>query len=434
MRTLTPGQVVEGHTLIEKIGEGGFGEVWKAEYLGDVVALKVFTRREGISHIRNEAVAQYRLGRLKGPDAKFFPRVEHISLDSETPYMRLEYLEGVTLETYLKSSNTLGAPDRIDLSLRILEALAAVHRNKFVHGDLSPGNVIVAPDGSIRLIDVGIGVAFNTEDVRASGSADKPLGVAAPLYASPERFTRAFHECGKHADIFSFGKLFYFVMTEETPVAIRPLSKKYAELDAGWDEFIYTCLESAPEKRFADADSAIEAFTKIKQGAPNAFIAKCVNCQANTLIPESWLGKEFVCRACNQRMEVLFLDIDAGEAQVRAAETDYFTVASPSVGPTAAAVEPSMDRLTGMRRQPRDRRSEPVADFTGKALLAFALFFFFWLPGAIATTVFLAQAKEHARMTGQRPAGIELLEAFIWMFVYIPLGVLTFVILMIATH
>jgi serine/threonine protein kinase len=436
MKTLTPGQVVEGHTLIEKIGEGGFGEVWKAEYYGDTVALKIFPRTEGLHHIRSEAVAQYRLGRMNHPDAKYFPRVEHISLDSETPYLRMEYLEGMSLDNYLKENTALTLEQRIALCERILQALSAVHRHNFVHGDLSPGNIIIGPDGAVRLIDVGIGVAFEQEDVRASGGADKPLGVAAPLFASPERFTKAFIECGKQADVYSYGKLVYYLLTGEDPIAIKPLSKRFAELDGSWDEFIYTCLENVPEKRYSDAAAAMEALSRIKDEAPNGFIAKCVSCSTNTLIPESWLGREFTCRACNQKMEVLFLDVDAGEAQVRASETDYFIVSTPAAdvetrraGKGSAA--PVRKGDLGERKGAANLES---TDYTGKALLCFALFFFFWLPGAIATTVFLVQAKETAKMTGIRPPGIELLEAFMWMFVYIPLGILSFVVLMIATH
>jgi hypothetical protein len=426
MRTLVPGQVVEGHLLVEKIGEGGFGQVWRAEYLGDTVALKIF-ESEGLRHVRHEAVAQYRLGRLRSDDARHFPRVEHISLETEIAYMRMEFIDGCCLDDHLESRPELATPDRISLARSILVALAAVHRNGFVHGDLSPCNVIVSPDGSIRLIDVGVGAAFSHQDVRPSGGPERPLGVASPMYAAPERFTRAFHECGKQADVYSFGKLFYFLMTGEDPVAIKPLSKARPDLQGDWDEFLFTCVESRPEKRPADAARALETFEELNREPESGFVARCVRCEANTLVPEAWLGKEFSCRGCNKRMEVLFLDVDAGEAQVRACDTDIHFVA----GAPAAVEEPPRARRRPAPHGPRSV-SPAAPDYSGKALVAFALFFFFWLPGAIATALFLAQAREDARRTGLRPQGIELLEAFMWMFVYIPMGILGFIILIAA--
>jgi hypothetical protein len=128
-------------------------------------------------------------------------------------------------------------------------------------------------------------------------------------------------------------------------------------------------------------------------------------------------------------MEILYLDVDSGEAHVRGVgEEEVLTVASPQVveEKNVSTVRPERSPTQRPKARPR------VEDFTGKALLSFALFFLFWVPGAVSTLVFLAQAREVHRRTGVRPAGLELLEAFTWMFVYIPLGIFGFLVLMVA--
>ena len=113
----------------------------------------------------------------------------------------MELVEGRPLED--ATPETLEA--RLALGRGILEALAAVHRNGFVHGDLSPRNILATPEGDVKLIDVGCGAVFGGEetDIRISTTAEESeevLGVASPLYAAPERFTSRFLEgCGRPA-------------------------------------------------------------------------------------------------------------------------------------------------------------------------------------------------------------------------------------------
>jgi serine/threonine protein kinase len=446
MRNLAPGDVFEGHTLVRKIGEGGYGEVWQADYYGTSVALKLFTKGGRVSHIRNEAIAQYKLGRLHGEDARFFPRVEHIQVDGEIPYMRMELIEGMPLEQFVRTKSGLELGERLDLAAAVLEALAVVHRSQLVHGDLSPANVIVTDDRGIKLIDVGFGAVFGGDQVRSSVSDEAPLGVAAPMYASPERFRMSFRDCGKPADVYSFGKLLYFVLTGEEPLAIKPLSKRFAELDSTWDEFIYRCIENDPARRFEDAAQAREAMVRLRE-TPTGFIAECLTCRAATLIPEQWLGQEFVCRSCGARMEVLYFDVEAGRAEVRLSD-ETFTVSAPAEAPAVSTcpgcgnpVPRGRSRCgscsTRRRTVLRDLATRPqptpgpIPDYTDRAVLAFLLLFLFWLPGAVATTVFLAQAKEVARVTGVRPSGMDVLEGMMWIFVYVPVALIALVLLLV---
>jgi serine/threonine protein kinase len=317
---------VAGHRLLEKLGTGANGSVWKAEYLGQTVALKLYhgTAR---SDVRREAFAAYALGRLEGDDGRFFPRIEHIELDHEPPYLRMEYVDGRPLEE-LMFSPTAPLEERMALGLKILEALAAVHRHGYVHGDLSPLNVLITRAGEVKLIDVGYGAIFDDSagDLRISGGKEEQeeaFGVASPLYAAPERFKAEFLQgCGKPADVFSFGKILYSLITGDQPFVIKPVSMKFRALGSAWDDYIFRCLEEKPEARFPDALGAVEQYRKLycPEAKKGEFRAECPKCHAKISIPGGWAGERFPCAACEAMIEVLFYDDQSRHASTALAE------------------------------------------------------------------------------------------------------------------
>ena len=170
MPDTSAGPRIAGHRLVGRIGGGHFGDVWKADFEGRPVAVKVFRGRAPA--VRPGAFAQEALGRLAGPDAAYFPRVEAVDFDHDPPFVRMELVEGRPLEDVIRDG-AASVDARLDLARSVLQALAAVHRQGFVHGDLSPGNVLVLPDGSVKLIDVGCGALFDegARDIEMSGPA-----------------------------------------------------------------------------------------------------------------------------------------------------------------------------------------------------------------------------------------------------------------------
>ncbi len=311
-----PNDVIHGHRLLERLGGGHYGEVWKVEFMGHICALKLLNARRKASDWRREVFAQYALGRLDGEDARFFPKSEHIEVDRDPAYLRMEYIDGKPLED-LMFSPTAPLEERMALGLRILEALAAVHRHGYVHGDLSPSNVLVTRTGEIKLIDVGYGAVFDAGDggdIRISGTPDdasESLGVASPLYAAPERFKAEFLKgCGKPADVFSFGKILYGLITGDQPFVIKPVSMKFRALGASWDDFVFKTLEEKPEARHADAGVALEEYKRLyrPEASKGEFRSECPKCHAKLTIPGGWAGERFPCTKCEADIEVLFYD------------------------------------------------------------------------------------------------------------------------------
>jgi len=451
MQDLAAGGTIHGHKLLEKVGRGHYGEVWRAEYMDHEVALKIFTGDRKPAHLRREVFAQYALGRLEGQEGRWFPRVEHLDLDADPPFLRMEFIEGSPLEELL-SNPALSLDERLSIGEQILRALAAVHQHDFVHGDLSPLNVLVTLSREVRLIDVGYGALFDTSaDVALSTTTeDQPAGVASPLYSAPERFKLDAGGLGKPSDIFSFGKLLYHMITGEQPFVIKPVSLKFRALGAKWDDFVFKCLEEKPEDRFADGAAALAEYRRIFRPALAAgeYRAECPECHAAQSIPGGWAGERYDCRGCGRRLEVLFYD-DASRYATTALLTGADAAAPPAIQfldvqtdartkkfcPACGGemkVEAKKCRHCGtwadekakeiVASKPAPRAAEPPS-YLMAAAFTFVGYFFFWIPGLVLNAYFLDGARRVARETGREPAGLGVLRALLILFVYVPLAI-----------
>lgn len=458
-----PGDIVDGHKLIEKIGDGHFGEVWSADYRGGRVAVKIFVRPYRIAGIRRETLAQYALGRLPHPASEFFPAVEHINLEHDPPYVRMELVDGVPLESVIDRP-ALSLSDRLALGEQILEALACVHAQGFVHGDLSPMNVMVSGRGEprVRLIDVGFGAMLDdgADDVTKSDEgpgSDRPFGVASPLYAAPERFKSDFLDgCGKAADVFSAGKIFYRLITGESPFIVKPVTRKYPSLPPAWDDFIFKCLEDRPENRFPDAAAALSALRGLGRAptSTRAMRTECPECDLKIGLGAAAVGDTLTCAGCGVTMEILNVDERSGFADAGVAGPGDPALVADVVIEEAVKFCPSCGerikmqaqkcrfcgvwvaeyaRLLEQRTDARVREAEVArterVSYWVPAIFTFLMYLVCWLPGAILNLHFLSDANRQETVLGERPDGATPLHVMVWLFVYMPLIFLVSIII-----
>ena len=184
------GQVVGAYRILERIGEGGMGVVFRAER-----ADGQFTRRVAVKVIRPENATPGLLRRFADERqtlaALEHPHIAHL-FDAGTtcdglPYLVMEHVAGAELDVYC-SRHGLGTRDRVSLFLQVCEAVEHAHRNLVVHRDLKPANILVTPEGQVKLLDFGIArlMPSGPEDatLRLTRAADRVL---TPAYASPEQ-------------------------------------------------------------------------------------------------------------------------------------------------------------------------------------------------------------------------------------------------------
>jgi serine/threonine-protein kinase len=267
------GQILAGKFRIERVlGQGGMGVVVAATHiqLEERVALK-FLLPEALSN--PEAVARF----AREARAAVKIKSEHVArvsdvgtLDSGSPYMVMEYLEGQDLADWVRTSGAMRQPDAVEFVLQACEAIAEAHALGIVHRDLKPANLFVTRrvDGSpcIKVLDFGISkltVPGSTSDM---GMTRTSTVMGSPLYMSPEQMSST-RNVDARTDIWAMGIILYEVLTGRVPFeaetmpqlcgmilqdAPRPLRELRPDVPDGLQWVVLRCLEKNRDARFAN--------------------------------------------------------------------------------------------------------------------------------------------------------------------------------------
>jgi serine/threonine protein kinase len=216
---LTVGRRVGPYEVVEAIGQGGMGEVYRARdtRLGRDVALKVLPPA-----LVNDPVLRERfIQEARAASALEHPHIAVIHEIAEAdgvPFIAMEFVRGEPLAAAL-ARGPLGAPRALDLAIEIAEALARAHEKGIVHRDLKPANVIVTEEGHAKIIDFGLAKLLDPVDRGAETHAGTLTEVGTVLgtvsYMSPEqtRGSRVDHR----SDVFSFGIVLYEMLSGHLP-------------------------------------------------------------------------------------------------------------------------------------------------------------------------------------------------------------------------
>ena len=275
IRSMNAGDVFRHYQVIDRVGEGGMGVVYRARdtKLDRDVALKFMVHAAAVDsqqadRFRREARA---LAALNHPNIL---TIHDIGEDNGLPFLVLEWVGGGAL-----TAGSLKRPRSMEELLRILvpiaEALGAAHAHGIVHRDVKPANVLVCEDGRIKLADFGLAKFrdLNREVTRTSGV----IGTVA--YMSPEQARG--DEVGPPSDVFSLGVLAYELLTGrrpftgESPGAViaailsgrhRPLDEVANQFPEGLAEIVERCLESEPRDRFPSGTDVAQALRLVSSG------------------------------------------------------------------------------------------------------------------------------------------------------------------------
>ncbi len=259
----------------EKIGTGGMADVYKAidSTLGRTVAVKVMHARfaadpEFATRFRREAQAA---ANLASPN---IVTIYDWGQDADTYYIAMEYVRGSDLKSMIRRNGAMSSRKVAEIGAQVCSALTAAHGYDIIHRDIKPHNIMVQPDGSVKVMDFGIARAGNTT-LTQTGSV---LGTA--QYMSPEQAQGK--ELHPTSDLYSLGIVLYEAATGRIPfdadtpvaVALKQVSERAVaphianpKIDPGLDAVIVKAMQKEPADRYASADDLRRDLLAVAQGS-----------------------------------------------------------------------------------------------------------------------------------------------------------------------
>jgi serine/threonine-protein kinase len=274
------GQVFSNRYRIEReLARGGMAEVYLArdESLNRLVALKAlfpeFAREPSfVERFRREAQAAANLNH---------PNIVGIydwGQESGTYFIVMEYVEGRSLRELMRNEGPIEAGRAADITAEIASALAFAHRSGVVHRDVKPGNVLITPQGHVKVTDFGIARAGTSDGLTQTGSV---MGTA--TYFSPEQ-AQGLAVDGR-SDVYSLGVVLYelvcggvpFVADSPVSVAYKhvrenpvPPSQRNTDVPHALEQIIMSALAKDPEQRYQSADDMRADLLRFRRGRPLA--------------------------------------------------------------------------------------------------------------------------------------------------------------------
>jgi len=273
------GTTLSHYRIIGKLGVGGMGVVYEAEdtRLPRHVALKFLSQElagdpEASRRLQREADT---IALLNHPNICTIYEIDDYDGGR---FIAMERLNGVNLKLYM-ARTTLSDQEVVDIARQVAMALGAAHDAGIVHRDIKPGNIMVAEDGIVKVLDFGLARRFmmpETGEVTMYGSTipGRPLGTA--NYMAPERIAQG--PLDPRSDLFSLGVVVYEMATGRLPFAAaspfetvtnifdkepRPMLALAPRRPAGMARLVERLLAKRPEDRYQSASDLIAALSTI---------------------------------------------------------------------------------------------------------------------------------------------------------------------------
>jgi serine/threonine protein kinase len=280
---LAAGDKLGPYAVVEPIGAGGMGEVYRATdtRLGRDVALKILPEEM--------AASQGRLARFyreaRAAAALNHPNIVTLYSIEESRgihFLTMELLDGQPLHEILPAEG-FPAERIIDWAITLAEAVAAAHEKGLVHRDLKPANIMITRDGRVKVLDFGLAkelrsVGPGDETVTSLGETAVGMVLGTPSYMSPEQVSGS--AVDQRTDIFSLGVVFYEMLTGRRPFQgksrmdlaasiLRDTPPGIAKVDAPFEfvQLIEQCLATGVGERIQSAQLLARALREIKHGS-----------------------------------------------------------------------------------------------------------------------------------------------------------------------
>ncbi|HEY8713769.1 MAG TPA: protein kinase, partial [Candidatus Acidoferrum sp.] len=302
-------ETISHYRIVEKLGAGGMGVVYKAQdtRLNRAVALKFLP--ENMAH---EAQALERFRReANAASALNHPgicTIYDVGDDRQRPFIAMEFIDGETLSQHIHRQ-ALALEEILELGIQIADALDAAHEQGIIHRDIKPSNVFVTKRGQAKVLDFGLAKLVAKDPLHSGGGTAPEESVSVvgiisgtPAYMSPEQIRG--DDLDRRTDIFALGLLLYEMATgrqafggktggviiesilTRPPVAIADANPR---LPAGLETIITKCLEKDRDKRYATAAAVRADLLQLKRvsdsGNITASFAVPVGAAASVSVP-----------------------------------------------------------------------------------------------------------------------------------------------------
>jgi tetratricopeptide (TPR) repeat protein len=282
-RTLDPmhSPVVAGYEILQRLGEGGMGVVYRARHLGlnRLVALKMVrggsqARRDFFTRFRVEAES---VARLSHPN---IVQIYDIGEAGGLPFVALELLDGGSLADRL-AGNPQPGRQAAELMTTLARAVQIAHESGIIHRDLKPANVLYTSDGVPKITDFGLAKRVASND----GHTQSGQIMGSPSYMAPEQARGDSRNVGPPADVYALGAILYEMLTGrppfkgETPMeTVRQVvdddpvtpSRLVPRVPRDLETICLKCLHKDPARRYATAGALADDLRRYLDGKPIA--------------------------------------------------------------------------------------------------------------------------------------------------------------------
>ncbi|SHM08583.1 serine/threonine protein kinase [Caldanaerovirga acetigignens] len=262
------------YVVLEEIGGGGMAVVYKARctLLNRIVAIKVL--RPEYSHDENFVMRFRREAQaaasLSHPN---IVNIYDVGQEDGIYFIVMEYVEGKTLKELIREGAPLLPSKVIEIAKQICDALECAHKNKIVHRDIKPHNIIITPEGMVKVTDFGIARASTGSTITNTGGL-----IGSAHYLSPEQARGGFVD--ERSDIYSLGVLLYEALTGrvpfdgDSPVAValkhiqeepKPISQLIPGFPPALEQIVMKCISKSPDERFQKASELKRELAKVEK-------------------------------------------------------------------------------------------------------------------------------------------------------------------------
>ena len=247
------GEIIDGkYEILAEIGRGGMSVVYLArnKNLNQQWAIKeVFRNARDQNHeeVVQSAIAEATM--MKNLDHPLLPRIVDIIENSDTIYIIMDLIEGRTLQAVVEETGAQLQETVIDWGIHLCGVLSYPHSRKLpiIYRDMKPENIMLKPDGTIKLIDFGIAREYKEKSVTDTTA----LGTRG--YAAPEQWGNR-GQTDARTDIYGLGATLYHLVTGKSPAVppyeIKPIRMWNPQLSSGLEKIILKCTQLDPDKRY----------------------------------------------------------------------------------------------------------------------------------------------------------------------------------------